>query len=518
MKVLLDTDILRESLADSSSCILETDSINRFLKKIMESAEHSLWISALSVGSDIATHLLNGHKHTFTIIPLRQSTLIQAANSQTGDFESRVLMASAEELNLNAILSKDPSRFNNACIPVFTPQEFLDKQNAGEWDKVDGVPFLDLKAQHSLTYNEIDNRFTDIIANTGFILGRHVEEFEEKFAQSHRADFCLGVSSGTDALHVALEALDVRAGDGVVLPVNTFIATAEAVSLTGATPVFVDCDRYYNMDMEKLEEVLKNQNSGRVKRIRAVIPVHLYGQPADMATITSLAEKYNLAIVEDACQAHLAEYKGRKIGNFGHFTAFSFYPGKNLGAYGEAGALITNDKTLYDRARMIRQHGEVKRYHHTLIGHNYRMAAIQGAVLNSKLRYLEEWTEQRRTIADLYNGLLEGIGDIQIPDERADTYCVYHLYVIQTEKRNELQAHLKGKGIGTGLHYPVPLHFQKAYKNLGYRKGDFPMAEKAAMRILSLPMYPELSRAQMRYICDNIREFPPYKAKTLCQK
>lgn len=498
MKVLLDTDILRESV---------TDPMNRFLSKMTEGTDHSLWISALSVGDDIATHLMNGHKHTFTIVPLRQSTLIQATRRQAGDFESRVLSASARELNLDAIISKDPSRFNDAGIPVFTPREFLEKDDAGEWDTVNAVPFMDLKAQHHLVYNEIDDRFTDIIANTGFILGRHVEEFEEKFAKIHDADFALGVSSGTDALHIALNALDVGPGDAVVVPVNTFIATAEAVSLTGAIPVFVDCDRYYNMDMEKLEEVLKDQSTGRAQRIRAVIPVHLYGQPADMALVTPLAEKYNLAIVEDACQAHLAKYKGRKIGNFGQFSAFSFYPGKNLGAYGEAGALITNDEALFARARMHRQHGEVERYHHTLIGHNYRMAAIQGAVLSSKLRYLEAWTEKRRAIACLYNQWLEGIGDILTPEERDDTYCVYHLYVIQTEKRDELRAHLQGRGVATGMHYPVPLHLQQAYKDLGYREGDFPVAENAAMRIISLPMFPELTRAQVQYVCDSIRSF-----------
>lgn len=498
MKLLLDSDILRESVADS---------INSFLKKITEGTNHSLWVSAFSVRNDIATHLFNGHKKTFTIIPLRQSTLITAANNPSGDFESRVLTASAKELNIDVIVSNDPSRFKNAGIQVFTPQEFIDKHDAGEWDKVISVPFLDLKAQHPLIYNEIDNRLTDIIANTGFILGHHVEEFEKKFAQIHDAKFAIGVSSGTDALHIALAALKVGRGEKVVIPVNTFIATAEAVSLTGATPVFVDCDRYYNIDVNNLEEILKNQREGRPRKIRAVIPVHLYGQPADMAVITTLAEKYKLSIIEDSCQAHLAEYKGCKVGNFGQFGAFSFYPGKNLGAYGEAGSLVTNDEGLFNRARMHRQHGEVKRYYHTLIGHNYRMAAIQGAVLNSKLRYLKAWTEKRRSIANFYNKRLEGIGDILTPEERHDTYCVYHLYVIQTEKRDALRGHLQQKGISTGLHYPVPLHLQKAYKGLGYRQGDFPVAEKAAKRILSLPMYPELTCAQLQYVCDSILAF-----------
>jgi dTDP-4-amino-4,6-dideoxygalactose transaminase len=503
MKVLLCTDVLRESILPSSATPDDAFSGNQFLDKMTEGTNHSLWLSALSVGQDISSKLLNGHKKKFTIIPLRQSTLIQAEKNESVDFETRILIASAEELQLNAIVCKDPSRFNSKNIPVLTPGEFFEKQETGDWDKVESVPFLDLKAQHHLVYNDIDNRFTDIIANTGFILGHHVEEFEEKFAKSHHADFCLGVSSGTDALHIALKALNIGPGDGVVVPVNTFIATAEAVSLTGATPVFADCDQYYNIDVNHLEALLKKSDTP----IRAVIPVHLYGQPADMAAIQSLANEYDFVIVEDACQAHLAEYHGKKTGTFGQFSAFSFYPGKNLGAYGEAGAILTNDETLFTHAKMIRQHGEIERYHHSLIGHNYRMSAIQGAVLNSKLPYLAEWTEKRRKIAAIYNTLLDGTGDIIIPKEIENAYCVYHLYVIQTEKRDALRTYLQEKGISTGLHYPVPLHLQKAYKELGYQKGDFPEAEKAALKILSLPMFPELTRAQVQYVCDNIRTF-----------
>lgn len=507
MKVLLGTDILRESIINSPSATKASLAADRFFNSVTEDSTHSLWISAFSAKDDIAPQLLNGHKNDFTIIPLRQSTLTQAAEFHTGDFESTILMASAEELQLDAIVCKDPARFKDTKIPVFTPDEFMDKQKTGEWNKIDNVPFLDLKAQHHLIYNEIDDRLTDIIANTGFILGRHVEEFEKRFAQSHGAAFCLGVSSGTDALHVALEALKIGPGDGVIIPVNTFIATAEAVSLAGATPVFVDCDPYYNIDIEKLEEILKNQDSKRAEKIRAIIPVHLYGQPANMDAVMALSEEYGIAVVEDACQAHLAEFKGRNVGNYGHFSAFSFYPGKNLGAYGEAGALLTNDEDLFKRAQMLRQHGEIERYHHSLIGHNYRMSAIQGAVLSSKLGHLKDWTEKRRRVAGLYNNLLEGVGDIQIPEEIDNTYCVYHLYVIQTEKRDQLRAFLQEKQIGTGLHYPVPLHLQNAYNYLGGKAGDFPVAEQAAKRILSLPMFPELTTAQVHYVCKKIQDF-----------
>ncbi|NIA12357.1 MAG: aminotransferase class I/II-fold pyridoxal phosphate-dependent enzyme [Nitrospiraceae bacterium] len=369
------------------------------------------------------------------------------------------------------------------------------------------VPFLDLKAQHHQIYNEIDDRITDVIANTAFIMGKHVREFEEEFAEIQGAKYCVGVSSGTDALHVALLALGIGAGDRVIVPVNTFIATAEAVSLCGAEPVFVDCDQYYNLDVEKLSQMLSALSHQPSALPKAVIPVHLYGQPANMDEIMAVADEYGLKVVEDCCQAHLAKYNEKFVGNFGNFGAFSFYPGKNLGAYGEAGALITNDKKLYEKAKMLRQHGETKRYQHQIIGHNYRMEAIQGAVLATKLKYLDEWTEKRRSNASFYNELLKDIKEIQSPNELGDTYCVYHLYVIQAENRDDLRKYLQEKGISTGLHYPLPLHLQEAYGFLGYKEGDFPVAEKAAKRILSLPMYPELTKKQIEYVVNRIKEF-----------
>jgi len=435
------------------------------------------------------------------------------------DFEHQVQMASAEELNVDVIISNQPSNFRNSRIPVLTPEQFLEKRSAGELEKVKEVPFLDLKAQQHQIYNEIDDRITDILANTGFILGKYVEEFEHGFAELQHAKYCVGVSSGTDALHIALSALGIGPGDAVIMPANTFIATAEAVSLTGATPVFVDCDNFYNLDVKELRKVIESrqyavnskQRKGRItnneSRITCLIPVHLYGQPAKMDGIMKLAEEYELMVVEDACQAHLAEWRGKKVGNFGEFGAFSFYPGKNLGAYGEAGALITNNEDLHLMAKMLRQHGEIERYHHSVIGHNYRMEAIQGAVLATKLKYLEEWTEKRRRNAQLYNELLSGVEGIETPKELERTHCVYHLYVIQADDRDGLQRYLQQNGISTGLHYPVPLHLQEAYKHLGYKEGDFPVAEKAAKRILSLPMFPELTGAQIQYVCDKIKEY-----------
>ena len=380
------------------------------------------------------------------------------------------------------------------------------------------IPFLDLKAQQTQILDEIHERISDIIANTGFILGKHVEEFEKSFAEIHNAKYCLGVSSGTDALHVALLALGIGPRDSVIVPVNTFIATAEAVSLTGATPVFVDCNEYYNIDTVKLEKILRQQTTANRQLPTAIIPVHLYGQPANMAEVMKLAKEYNLRVVEDACQAHLATWRDTCVGNFGSLGAFSFYPGKNLGAYGEAGALITNNDDLYMMAKMLRQHGEIERYQHKVIGHNYRMEAFQGAVLATKLKYLGEWTQKRRRNAQLYNDLLAGVDGIETPKEMEGTYCVYHLYVIQADDRDGLRNYLQDKGVSTGLHYPVPLHLQEAYKHLGYSQGDFPVAEKAAKRILSLPMFPELTEAQIRYVCDKIKEYIHHRDTEAAEK
>ena len=371
--------------------------------------------------------------------------------------------------------------------------------------EIRSVPFLDLKAQQPQILDEIRKRFDDIIENTGFILGKHVEEFEEEFARLQTTAYCIGVSSGTAALHIALLTLGVGPGDKVIVPVNTFIATAEAVSLCGAEPVFVDCDKFYNLDTDKLKLRITEVEEKQRGLLKAIIPVHLYGQPANMTKIMTIAEEYNLKVVEDCCQAHLARFNNKTVGNYGEFGAFSFYPGKNLGAYGEAGALITNDENMYKKAKMIRQHGEVERYHHQVIGHNYRMEAFQGAVLATKSKYIEEWTEKRKAIAKIYTELLSEIDGIETPLELGGTDCVYHLFVIQTDNRDELQRYLGDNNIATGLHYPVPLHLQEAYAFLEYKEGDFPVAEKAAKRILSLPMYPELTEVQIHYVCDKIK-------------
>ena len=515
MKVFFDTNII----IDTTIRVEKYPDSAILLNNLLDTPGFSLWISTITINNteyivsrlgskekvqDVLT-LLN---EEFSIIPFRKSVFVKALKTGGPDFEDAIQMASAEEMGMDYLVTRNKDHFKGSKVPVVTPSEFLEKWNAGEFDTVTHVPFLDLKAQHHQVYNEIDNRITEIISNTAFILGKHVDEFETRFAQIQGAKYCIGVSSGTDALHIALMTLGIGPGDKAIVPVNTFIATAEAVSLCGAEPVFIDCDEYYNISISKLKEYLKNLGNKPGNRIpKAIIPVHLYGQPADMDAILKLAQEYDMAVVEDCCQAHLARYMNKLVGNLGQFGAFSFYPGKNLGAYGEAGALVTNDEKLYIKAKMIRQHGEIERYQHQLVGHNYRMEALQGAVLSAKLPYLEEWTEKRRANAKLYNDLLKNINGIQIPKEIPDIYAVYHLYVIQCDNRDVLKNHLHEKGVMTGLHYPKPLHLQPAYAALGYSGGDFPLAESSAQRILSLPMYPELTKSQIKYVADCIKEY-----------
>lgn len=372
------------------------------------------------------------------------------------------------------------------------------------------VPFLDLKAQYELIRDEIVDGLQEVLDNTAFAGGPFVEKFEKDFGPFCQCKFAIGVDSGTAALWMALLALGMGPGDEVIVPVNTFIATAEAVSFTGAVPVFVDCDEYYNVDVNKIAAAIqkaedRRQNSER--RIQAIIPVHLYGQPANMDAVMTLAEEYGLAVVEDACQAHGAEYKGRRAGSIGDAGCFSFYPGKNLGAYGEAGAIVTNNAELAAKLRMFRDHGQWKKYYHSIIGWNARMDGFQGAVLATKAKYIEGWTRKRQENARLYDELLSQIEGVEIPKQLDGVSAVYHLYVIQVDDRDGLQEYLHKNDIGTGLHYPVPLHLQEAYKHLGYKEGDFTIAERAAKRILSLPMYPELTEIQICYVCDKIKEY-----------
>jgi len=374
------------------------------------------------------------------------------------------------------------------------------------------VPFLDLKTQYKQIEHEVVPMITEAMTNGAFIGGPQVEGFENEFAAFCDSSYCAGVNSGTDALRFALMATGVGAGDAVVTVPNTFIATTEAISQVGATPVFVDIDeKTYNMDPQKLEDCLNNRYAhGSVRSAhgpKAVIPVHLYGQPADMDPILEIAKKHNLMVIEDACQAHGALYKDKKAGSFGHVGCFSFYPGKNLGAYGEGGAIVTQDQGIADTIRMIRDHGQAKKYFHTMEGYNGRLDAIQAGVLRIKLKRLADWNSRRHDNAEYYHELLSELDGLALPTEASFARSVYHLYVVLADDRDGLQKHLGEKGIGTGLHYPLPLHLQKAYAHLDYKEGDFPVTEAAAERLLSLPMFPELTREQIEYVADTIKQF-----------
>ena len=362
------------------------------------------------------------------------------------------------------------------------------------------VPFVDLKKQYLSIKDEIDSSIKEVLDNTAFILGKKVEDFEKKFAELCNVKHCIGVNNGTSALRLALQSLNIKPNDEIITTPFTFIATAEAISHTGAKPVFADIDeKTYCIDPEKIRENI-------TKRTKAIMPVHLFGQPADMDPILEIAEKHSIKVIEDAAQAHNASYKNRKAGSMGEISCFSFYPGKNLGAYGEAGAVCTNNEEIAKNLVLLRQHGELVRYYHDIIGDNCRMEAFQGAVLGVKIKYIGEWTEKRRRNAECYNKLLKNL-DIALPYEADYARHVYHIYAIRAKNRDKLREFLGKNGIATGIHYPIPVHLQKAYSFMGIKKGSFPKAEKVADEILSIPMYPELSEEQMEYISDTIKNF-----------
>jgi dTDP-4-amino-4,6-dideoxygalactose transaminase len=386
------------------------------------------------------------------------------------------------------------------------------------------IPFLDLIAPHVELEQELTAIIRRVLLTAGFVGGPMVEEFEKAFRTFCDAGHCVAVSSGTDALRFALMASGIQPGDVVITVPNTFIATTEAISQAGALPEFVDIDEQtYNMSVDKLQQFLEKQctwdKSGKLisqrsgRPVTAVVPVHLYGQMADMDSIVRLAGKYGLTVIEDACQAHGAEYFSKKLnrwmkaGSMGLAAAFSFYPGKNLGACGEGGAVTTNDATLAGTVKMLRDHGQVKKYYHDMEGYNGRLDAIQAGLLHVKLPHLAGWNAQRRDRAAGYNQSLAGNKAVSLPFEPAWSRAVYHLYVIRTNDREGMMNHLKSAGIGTAIHYPIPLHLQKAYASLNYREGDFPVTEHIASEIVSLPMFPQLTEEQQSRVVEEILAF-----------
>jgi len=362
------------------------------------------------------------------------------------------------------------------------------------------IPFLDLKKQYLQIRSEVLSKIENVLEDTAFSGGKYVEEFEQKFATYCNTNYCVAVNNGTSALHLAMLALGISEGDEVIVPANTFIATAWGVSYCNATPVFVDCTAdTWEIDASKIEEKI-------TPKTKAIAGVHLYGQPFDIDTVKAIAQKHNLYLVEDAAQAHGAYYKGKRVGGFGEMACFSFYPGKNLGTYGEGGGIVTNDEKYFKHLQSLRNHGSVVRYYHDEIGYNMRMGGIEAAVLSVKLQYLDAWNNRRKEIAKIYQ---QGITNpkIKMQAQSEFTDSVYHLFVITTEDRDGLMKYLNEHQIFPGLHYPVPCHLQKAYAHLGYKQGDCPNAEYLASHCLSLPMFAELSDTEVEKVIELLNKF-----------
>ncbi|MDO8658532.1 MAG: DegT/DnrJ/EryC1/StrS family aminotransferase [Candidatus Levybacteria bacterium] len=362
------------------------------------------------------------------------------------------------------------------------------------------IPLVDLSRLETGLKNQIQEKIKDIVRKGNYILGEELEIFETEFAEYCERKYCVGVASGTDAIFLALVAIGIKNGDEVIAPANTFISTVLPAVHLKAKPVLVDIDpQTYNIDPQKIEEKISSKT-------RAIISVHLYGQPASMDKILQIAKKYKLRVIEDACQAHGAIYKGKKAGSLSDIACFSFYAGKNLGCFGDGGAIVTNSKKLADKIKTLRNIGQKKKYHHIEKGFNSRLDTIQAAVLSAKLLYLDKWNLKRRRLASEYNRLLEKLS-VVIPFEPEKYISNYHLYVIRVKKRDQLLEYLKSKGIFCGIHYPIPIHLQKSMKELGYKKGDFPITEKYAKEIISLPIFPQLRNEEVAIIAKYIKEF-----------
>jgi dTDP-4-amino-4,6-dideoxygalactose transaminase len=369
------------------------------------------------------------------------------------------------------------------------------------------VKFVDLTRQNKIIEKEILNVWNKQITNCDFILGKEVELFEKEFASFCGTKYAVGVNSGTDALFLSLKAIGIKEGDSVIVPVNTFIATAFAVVYTGAKPIFVDCsEEDFNLDLSQLEDVLKKYKNKF--NIKAIMPVHLYGQCCNMDEVVNLAKKYELLIVEDACQAHGAKVKNKPAGSFGECAAFSFYPSKNLGCFGDGGIVVTNNESIYNKICILRNYGQKEKYIHLELGYNSRLDNLQAGILRVKLKYLEQWNQQRIELANYYIEKLSLNKNIVLPKVKNDKKHIWHLFVIRTKQRDELRKYLAENGVETGIHYPVPLHLTPSFKWLGYKPGDFPIAEKFSNEILSLPIFPGMTKDEIDYVIEVIQKFP----------
>ena len=363
------------------------------------------------------------------------------------------------------------------------------------------IPLADLKVQYTTIKQEVDDAIQSVIDETAFVKGRYVKAFEESFAKKNGVNHCVGVANGTDAIYISLRALGIGKGDEVITTAFSWISTAETIEQTGATPVFVDIHPdTYNIDVSKIEEKITSKT-------KAVLPVHLYGQPADMIPIVEICKRHNLKLIEDSAQAHFAKYNDQMVGNFGDVATFSFYPGKNLGAYGDGGAVVTNDDKLAETVRRIANHGALGKHDHEIGGVNSRLDGIQAAILSVKLQYIDQWNDDRLKNAMIYNETLTGVGDIKTPEVHPSVKHIFHVYTIRTDRRDQLRQCLSENGIRTGIHYPVAVPFLPPFINLGYTFDQLPIASDYQNKILSLPMYPELERNQISYVNDAIIEF-----------
>ena len=362
------------------------------------------------------------------------------------------------------------------------------------------VPFIDFSQQYKTVQNEVDTGVKKVFEKGNFILGEEVKTFEDEFAKYCGVKYAGGVNSGTDALYLAVSALNITTDDEVILPSFTFIATALCISYTGATPVFVDIEEEtYNIDPQKLKKAI-------TKKTKAIMPVHLYGQAANMDEIRAIARGHNIAIIEDACQAHGASYKGKMAGSLGDAACFSFYPTKSLGGFGDGGIVVTDNEQVYENIKMLRDYGRQDRYNHKIKGYNSRLDTIQAVVLSAKLKHLNEWNKMRNQAARIYFELLKDVDGIVLPKIKDNRTHVFQTFAIRIKDRDKISEELKNKGIGVLIHYPIPLHLQEAYQELGHKQGDFPVSEKVANEILSLPMFPHIKREQIEYVCDSIKE------------
>lgn len=362
------------------------------------------------------------------------------------------------------------------------------------------VPFVNLTSQYQSIKGEVDDGIGKVLENGQFILGKNVAAFEDEFAKYCGAKYGVGVASGTDALVISLKALGIGPGDQVITVANTFVSTVDAIAHNGATPIFVDTDETYTIDVNKIKPLIS-------PKVKAIIPVHLFGHPVDMDPLLELAEKHGLSVVEDAAQAHGAEYRGRRTGSFGDCGCFSFYPSKNLGAYGDGGMVVTDDEEIKEKIRLLRQYGEMEKNKHVLIGHNSRLDELQASILRVKLRYLDKWNSQRRKNAARYIETLQGLHEVTLPTEREYSKHVFHLFVVRSKERDKMQKWLASKGVGVGIHYPTPVHLQKSYEYLKIKAGSLPLTEGYAKEMLSLPMFPELTDPEIAYVCECLKEF-----------